>query len=114
MTELAASVLMLVGGLLALVAAVGLHRFYDVLSRMHAATKPATLGLVLVLSATALVVPGPGPVAKLLLVVLLQFITSPVGAHLVGRAAFRAGTELAPTTTFDDLSEQILPDRRRD
>lgn len=109
MIELLASTLMLTGGILALIAATGLHRFSDVFARMHAATKPATLGLVLILVAGSLVVPGPGPVAKLLLVVLLQFLTAPVGAHLVGRAAFRAGTELDPATSFDELAEKIRP-----
>jgi len=108
--ELVASVLMLAGAVLALIAALGLQRFDDVFARMHAATKPATMGLALILVGTALVVPGPGPVAKLLLVIILQFITAPVGAHLVGRAAFRAGTELDPETVFDDLSTRIRPD----
>lgn len=110
MMELVASILMLAGAVLALIAALGLQRFDDVFARMHAATKPATMGLALILIGTALVVPGPGPVAKLLLVIILQFITAPVGAHLVGRAAFRAGTELDPETVFDDLSTQIRPD----
>lgn len=108
--ELLASALMLAGGVLALIAALGLQRFDDVFARMHAATKPATMGLALILVGTALVVPGPGPVAKLLLVIILQFMTAPVGAHLVGRAAFRAGTELDPETVFDELSSRIRPD----
>lgn len=108
--EVVASILMLAGAVLALIAALGLQRFDDVFARMHAATKPATMGLALILIGTALVVPGPGPVAKLLLVIILQFITAPVGAHLVGRAAFRAGTELDPETVFDDLSTRIRPD----
>lgn len=108
--ELVASILMLAGAVLALIAALGLQRFDDVFARMHAATKPATMGLGLILVGTALVVPSPGPVAKLLLVVILQFMTAPVGAHLVGRAAFRAGTELDPKTVFDELSSRIRPD----
>lgn len=108
--QLVASVLMLAGAVLALIAALGLQRFDDVFARMHAATKPATMGLALILVGTALVVPGPGPVAKLMLVIILQFMTAPVGAHLVGRAAFRAGTELDPETVFDELSSRIRPD----
>lgn len=106
--ETLGSVLILLGALLALSAAVGLQRFDDVFARMHSATKPATLGLVLVLSGSALVIAFPGAVAKLLLVVLLQFITAPVAAHLVGRAAYRAGTELSPDTIVDDVSAEFL------
>ncbi len=93
-----------VGSLLLLLAAVGLLRLPDVFARMHAATKPATLGLVLVLAAAAVRVDDPGDVAKLLLVVALQFLTAPVAAHMIGRAAYRAGTELSPTTTTDELA----------
>lgn len=107
--ELVASVLLVTGSLLAAIAALGLQRFRDVFARMHAATKPATLGLVLMLSGAALTVEGVGPVTKLILVIMLQFVTAPVGAHLVGRATFRSGTELDPDTVFDDRSEEIRP-----
>lgn len=105
--EILASILILVGATLALIAAAGLQRFGDVFARMHAATKPATLGLLLALLGAAVAVPGPGPVAKLFLVIIFQFLTAPVGAHLVGRSTFRAGTELHPSTNFDDLSSQL-------
>ncbi len=104
MTDAIAAVLILVGVALAVTAGLGLQRFPDVFARMHAATKPATLGLVLVLAGAALRVEDPGDVAKLLLVLVLQFITAPVGAHMVGRAAYRAGTELSPTTSIDELA----------
>ena len=104
MRDLLAALLHIPGALLALLAAVGLHRFPDVFARMHAATKPATLGLVLLLSGAAISVGSAGDTAKLLLVVALQFLTAPVGAHLVGRAAYRAGTELNPATEIDELA----------
>ena len=108
------AVLLLGGVGLALLAAVGLQQFDDVFARMHAATKPATLGLVLILVATAVRLDDPSDVAKLLLVVVLQFITAPVGAHMVGRAAFRAGTELSPRTEIDQTASELLGLRRRE
>ncbi len=104
MVDVAAAVLVLTGVVLAIAAGLGLQRFPDVFARMHAATKPATLGLVLVLAGAALRVENRGDVAKLLLVLALQFVTAPVGAHMIGRAAYRAGTELSPTTTCDELA----------
>ncbi|MEZ5141605.1 MAG: monovalent cation/H(+) antiporter subunit G [Acidimicrobiales bacterium] len=85
-TEAVSSVLLLVGGALAAVAGLGLVRFPDVLSRMHAATKPATLGLVLVAAGTALRLSAASDLTKIALIVALQLLTAPVGAHLVGRA----------------------------
>ena len=48
------AVLMLTGVALAVIAALGLVRFPDVFSRMHAATKPATLGVLLITVGAAL------------------------------------------------------------
>jgi multicomponent Na+:H+ antiporter subunit G len=114
--EVAVAVLLVSGVLLAVTAALGLQQFPDVFARMHAATKPATLGLLLILLAAALVMPSAGDVAKLLLVVVLQFITAPVAAHMIGRAAYRSGTELSPATAIDELAEsnrRLPPDDDR-
>lgn len=104
--EVVSGIMMLFGAALALIAGIGLQRFDDMFARMHAATKPATLGLALVLGGAALQVPDTGNVAKLLLVILLQFITAPVGSHLIGRAAHRAGTELGPVE-IDELADEV-------
>ena len=112
MGDAIASLLLLAGSVLAVLAGVGLHRFPDVFARMHAATKPATLGLVLLLAGAALRAGSPGDVAKLALVVGLQFLTAPVGAHMIGRAAYRAGTELSPATSVDELAGVDRDDRR--
>lgn len=105
MTDVVAGVLVVVGGALGALGAVGLRRFPDVFARMHAATKPATLGLVLVMAGAALRVADPADVAKLLLVAVLQLLTGPAGAHMVGRAAYWAGTELGPETVVDELGK---------
>ena len=112
MIAVVAGTMMMVGAALAVVAGLGLHRFPDVFARMHAATKPATLGLALVLGGAALLIDDVGSTAKLLLVIVLQFLTAPVGSHLVGRAAYRAGTELAEGTTVDELAGVELDSRR--
>lgn len=108
MLDVIAAVLILTGVGLGLLAGVGLQRFPDIFSRMHAATKPATLGLVLVLAGAAFRVENRGDVAKLVLVIVLQFITAPVGAHLVGRAAYGDGTRVGPQLQCDELA----PERR--
>lgn len=108
--DVASAVLLLSGVTFTLLAAVGMQRFDDVFARLHAATKATTLGLVLVLVAVALQIETKGDIAKLVLVGTLQFITAPVSAQMVARAAYRAGTELSPTTAVDQLAEA---ERRR-
>lgn len=97
------SVLLLAGCLLALLAALGLHRFPDLFCRMHAATKPATLGMLLVAVGVGVTTISDGSFSKLLLVVVLQFLTIPVAAHMVGRAAYRSGSQLSDLTVMDEL-----------
>ena len=112
--DVVVALLLLAGTFWNLLAALGLQQFPDVFARMHASTKAATLGLVLVLLGAALASGNPGDAAKLLLVVVLQFVTMPVSAHMIGRATYRAGTELAAETTIDPLAEAGLgtPHRR--
>lgn len=95
----------LTGAGLTLVATVGLHRFPDVFARMHSATKSATLGLLLILVATAFALGDAASTAKIVLVAVLQFVTAPVAAHMIGRAAYASGTELSPDTQLDELAE---------
>jgi len=82
---------LLVGSFLSLSAAVGLLRFPDLLTRMHAGTKPQVLGVLLTLVGVGLVVRSGLDVGMLVLVGLFQLLTIPVGAHMVGRAAYRTG-----------------------
>lgn len=84
--DVVSAALFIIGALLALVAAIGLHRLGDTRSRMHAATKPATLGVIACVAGAALQMSDVSDITKLLVIVALQVVTAPVGAHLLGRA----------------------------
>ena len=103
--EVVSSVLIVAGCALGLLGGVGLARLPDVFGRMHAATKPPTLGLVLVALGAILRVDQLSDVTFLALVVGLQFLTAPVGAHLVGRSAYDSGDQLADDTVCDELHD---------
>lgn len=94
--EITGAVLMLLGSLLSLVAAIGLVRFPDVLARMHAGAKPQTLGLLLAALGMGLVVRSWPVWGALFLAVLFQFMTTPVSAHMEGRGALRTGQVRLP------------------
>jgi multicomponent Na+:H+ antiporter subunit G len=101
--DVLASVCLLLGGYLALAAGVGVLRFPDVLARMHAVTKPQVLGLILLLAAVSLRTRDWPVVTMLALVVAFQLATSPVSAHMVGRAAHRTGTVTPDDFEVDDM-----------
>lgn len=108
------AVLVVAGGVLATVGGIGLVRLPDVFGRMHAATKPPTLGLTLVVVGAMFQARQVADIGLLLLVLLLQFLTAPVGAHLIGRASYDSGGLLDEGTDVDELAEhqQRHPDER--
>jgi multicomponent Na+:H+ antiporter subunit G len=98
-----AIVLVLIGALLCLSAAIGVLRFKDVPTRLHAATKPQVLGLLLICIAIALSLRSWPVVAFLVPVVLIQLATAPLSAHMVGRQAYRNGTIDEKALYVDEL-----------
>ena len=80
---------LLAGAFLCLTAGVGLVRFPDVLSRMHAGTKPQVLGTLLVMVGGAIRLLGLAAAWMLLLVAAFQLLTAPVSAHMISRVAYR-------------------------
>ncbi|GAB2692875.1 monovalent cation/H(+) antiporter subunit G [Thalassiella azotivora] len=102
--DVVGAALLLLGVGLTLLAGVGVLRFPDVLTRMHAQTKPAVLGLLLVLAGVAATTRHPGLTATLVLVAAFQVLTAPVGAHMIGRAAHRAGESDDSVLARDDLA----------
>ncbi|GLU48060.1 monovalent cation/H(+) antiporter subunit G [Nocardiopsis ansamitocini] len=101
------AVLLPLGALFALIGTIGLVRFPTLLGRMHAATKPDTVGLVLLLLGAAFQLPGVGAAAPLVLVVLFQFVTVPVLAQTLGRVAYSRGETSNDHLVLDELNEAI-------
>ncbi len=107
---------LLAGALLSLVAAVGLIRFPDLLSRMHTAAKPQVLGMLLVLVGIGLrLIPVEETnvfnAGTLLLVGLFQVVTIPVAGHIAARVGYRTGRIRTDLLARDELAERL--ERRR-
>ena len=94
MTEIVTAVLVIMGALFAFFAALGVLRLPDVLIRMHASTKAGTLGCGLILAAVAVHFGETGIVARAAAAIVFLLLTAPVGAHMIGRAAYRTGVPL--------------------
>ena len=86
--ELLAAALLVVGGVFALVGAIGLLRFRDFFMRLHAPTLASTLGIGAMLLASIVVHAARGEFGwHELLITLLVFVTAPVSANLLAKAA---------------------------
>lgn len=103
--------LLLVGGGLffMLVAALGLLRMPDLFTRMHAATKSATLGISGIALAVLVYFGDFAVTTRVGLIILFFFLTAPVGTHALARAAYTCEIPLcAMTRRFDLAQARIL------
>jgi len=105
--DVIAAACLVLSALLTLIAAIGILRFPDVLTRMHSATKPQVLGLLVVLVGLGFRLRDPRTIGLLALVALFQLITSPIASHMVGRASFRAGQVRRDLLVVDELSDLL-------
>ena len=85
--------LLLAGGFFCIVGAIGLVRMPDFYTRMHAASVTDTLGVGLVLAGLMLQAGLTLVTAKLVVIGILMFFTSPSSSHALARAAFLRGVE---------------------
>lgn len=97
---------LIAGGLLSLAAGIGLVRFPDVLTRMHAATKPQVLGVLLILLALAVSLRNGADLATLVLIGAFQLATAPLAAQMIGRAAYRTGRVRRESLEVDELADR--------
>jgi len=104
MIDLIAGVLVLIGAVFSLVAGIGLFRLPDVYLRMHAATKAGTLGCGLMLLAVGVHSQELEVVAWAITGIIFLMITAPIGAHLLGRAAYLARVPMWSRTRSDALA----------
>ena len=95
--------LLAAGSSLMLLSAVAVVRFPDFYARMQASTKASTLGIACLALAAAVHFGSLAITSRALALVVFVFLTAPVAAHVIGRAAHMVGVELWSGTSFDDL-----------
>lgn len=103
MSEIVVVALIGIGSLFALLAAVGILRMPDLYMRIQAAAKAATLGVSCIVLAAVVHFTETGVTTRALLVIAFLFLTAPVAAHIIGRAAYAAGVPLWERTLVDEL-----------
>ena len=104
MIDLLSWVLLLIGGLLGVIGGIGIHRFPDFYSRLHAAGTTDTLCALMILLGLALQAGFSLDTFKLLLIFVFLFFTSPTASHALANAAMHRGLKpwLAPDKKPED------------
>ena len=88
------SLLLIIGAIFFFAGTVGLLRFPDVYTRLHALTKADNLGLGLIVFGLAIQSQSWAIIGKLILIWLLVLLASASVSHLVARTALRRGVSL--------------------
>lgn len=97
------------GVIFTIVTVVGILRLPDAYTRAHAASKSATLGVLSILLGVFLHFWWHENhfSVQLLLGIIFLFITSPIGGHLMSRAAYVAGVKPSELTVGDELKDVL-------
>lgn len=112
MAEGISLVLLLLGALFMLLAAIGVLRLPDVLMRMHSSTKSATMGVGLIMLGVALRFNDFAIGVRALATVIFMAATASVAAHMIGRAAYHSGVPLWEGTLGDEMDGRYDPHTR--
>ena len=99
----AGAILLVLGSLFGLIAAVGVLRLPDLYSRMHAASKAGAVGGGMILLAVALVSFEGAIAVRALIGMAFLLMTTPVAAHLLARAHYQSGGRPTQITVSNDL-----------
>jgi multicomponent Na+:H+ antiporter subunit G len=104
--NVAIALLLLGGAVLMLLAALGLFRLPDLLTRMHVLSKAGTIGASAFMLAVALALPKVAVLTRAIAVVAFLVLTAPIAAHLLARAAYFLGVPIGEQAVRDDLEGQ--------
>ncbi|TLX73016.1 monovalent cation/H(+) antiporter subunit G [Labilibacter sediminis] len=86
MNDIIISVLIVLGALWILIAAIGLIRFKDLYSRVHAATKATSLGILLIILGVVFYFQFWDVTLKSILIIVFVYLTSPLAAHSIAKS----------------------------
>ncbi|NUU61592.1 Na+/H+ antiporter subunit G [Paenibacillus agri] len=108
--EIIGAVLILIGAIFSLISAIGNVRLPDVYTRSHAASKSSTLGVLCALVGTLLyfLISDGFFSIRLILGIFFVFLTAPVAAHVICRAAYRSQVPLAEQSVQDELKDYYM------
>ena len=107
--EILVSFFIVCASIFMVLAAIGLLRFPDLPTRMHATTKSGVFATCLIMIAVALYFPQTEVTARVIAIITFILITAPVAAHAIGRAAYFAGVPLWSGTIKDELNDYYRP-----
>jgi multicomponent Na+:H+ antiporter subunit G len=109
MNDILVSLLLIVGSIFMFLASLGIVRFPDLFTRMHAATKAPSFSMGCILIAVSIHFADFIVLFQSLIILFFIFLTLPIGAHMIGRAAYLVKTPLWDKNVIDQLKNCYDP-----
>lgn len=104
MIDILIAILSTIGAFAIFFASLGILRMPDFYLRLSVTVKAATMGVGLLLLCAAILFPDISVSTKAIAIIFFLIITSPIAAHMIGRAAYLTGTPLWKGTIIDELA----------
>jgi multicomponent Na+:H+ antiporter subunit G len=99
-------IFLITGALFILISAIGILRLPDLFMRMHATTKTNSIGIALILVGTMMAFPQVTNVLKGLMIIIFIYLTSPLGAHMIGKAGLITNVKKWKGNARDDFTKE--------
>lgn len=103
--EIVSVILLVTGCIFILISAIGIHRMPDVYMRLSSTTKASTLGVSLIALSLMLHFLSLDLAFRLILLIFLIFLTGPIAAHLIGRAAYKTDVRMWHKSIMDEMKD---------
>ena len=106
--QIVAGVLVVAGAFFSVIAGIGVLRFPDVYSRMHAASKAGTVGSGAMLLALAILADDIGVATRAIAAIAFFLLTAPIAAHLLARVAYSTNLPLWNGSVMDRMDTSSI------
>jgi multicomponent K+:H+ antiporter subunit G len=114
MLEIICSIFLIIGGIFILLGSYSMVKLPDFYTRLHGPTKASTLGVGSVIVAAILFSAMDGSVSlKELIISLFLFVTAPVAAHMLAKAALHIQVKQSKYSVNKELFEQAKQQKDR-
>lgn len=107
MIEIVSAAVIMIGVIFVFISAIGLIRLPDFYIRVSAITKAATMGVASIMIGVAIYYNELGVTVKAVTIVAFLLVTSPIAAHIIGRAAYEDGVPLWKKTTVNEFRDYL-------
>lgn len=110
--EIISMVLILIGSIFYFLGTLGIVRFPDLYTRLHASTKSIVLGACGIILGVILLEGISAASVKAFLIMIFLLLTAPIASHAIARAGYFSGAKMCPQSVVDEYRPHVLEEKK--